>query len=108
MIGDHSSFIGGLVMLVLLTYLHYQVAIRSFTLITQVPDRVTRWFGQGGENLGEQGDAEKQTSIVAGQLTNRTEGMSKVGGAGAAAKAMGGGMIGSTMAKGASSAAAKK
>ena len=105
MIGDHSSIVGGLVMLVLLTYLHYQVAIRSFTLITQVPDRVARWFGQGGENLGEQGDAEKQTSIVAGQLTNRTEGMSKMGGAGAAAKAMGG--IGAGPIAGGAAAAAK-
>lgn len=87
MIGDHSSIVGGIVMLVLLTYLHYQVAVRSFTLITQVPDRVTRWFGQGGENLGEQGDAEKQTSIIASQATNRAEGMSK----GVGLSSMGGG-----------------
>jgi hypothetical protein len=40
--------------------------MRSFSLIHMLPDRVSRWFGQQGEGLGEQGDAEKTTAVVGG------------------------------------------
>ncbi|NUB04645.1 DotA/TraY family protein [Azospirillum sp. Vi22] len=43
------GIIGLLTLMIMVVYLHYQAAIRSFGLITQVPDRVSRWFGQGGE-----------------------------------------------------------
>lgn len=76
------KLLGLLVMLVLLTYLHYQVAIRSFTLITSLPDRVTRWFGQSSENLGEEGDSDKSTNFIVGNVSNRIESMAKAGGMG--------------------------
>ena len=67
------KLIGLLVMLVLLTYLHYQVAIRSFSLITSLPDRVTRWFGQSSENLGEENDSDRSTNFIVGNVSNRIE-----------------------------------
>src|SRR5690625_4693759 len=57
--GAGYGLFGLATMIVILTYMHWQLAIRSFSLITAVPDRVTRWFGYGGENLGEEGEAQK-------------------------------------------------
>ena len=34
-----------------------------------VPDRVSRWFGAGGENLGEEQDTQKGVSIVGGVIS---------------------------------------
>lgn len=39
------GFISVVVMVVFITILNYQIASRSFLLINQIPDRVTRWFG---------------------------------------------------------------
>lgn len=72
--------IGWVVMIVLVTFIHYQMAIRSFSMITQIPDRVTRWFGQGGENLGEERDSEHSNTFIMGQTSNRIESMAKMGG----------------------------
>lgn len=84
---DHSiGPIGIIVMLVILTYLHYQIALRSFNLILQVPDRVMRWFGQGGENLGEENESQRITGFVVSNVSNRVEGMTRAGGMGAAVK----------------------
>lgn len=69
--------IGRIVMIIIMTYLHYQVAVRSFTLITQVPDRVTRWFGQSGENLGEGSDAERSTTAIVAGIGTRTESLAR-------------------------------
>ena len=69
--------IGTLVLIAVQSYLDYQIAIRSFQLILQVPDRVTRWFGQGGENLGEDHESNRLTGVVAGQIVNRVEGLSR-------------------------------
>lgn len=80
-----SGLIGGIVMMMMLSYLHYQVAIRSFNLITQVPDRVSRWFGQGGEQLGEEHEAKQSTAFVVGQVNS---GIQSVAGKGMMAKGM--------------------
>jgi hypothetical protein len=65
--GDSAVGITGFVVLaVAVSYLHYQTAIRSFGLITAIPDRVNRWFGSAGESRGEQQDAEKTSSMVGG------------------------------------------
>lgn len=63
-------------MLVMMTYIHWQLAIRSFSLITQVPERVIRWFGQGGENLGEDRDSDRTTAILVGAV-QKMEGMGR-------------------------------
>lgn len=90
--GFAFGLIGWIVMMVLLGYIHYQTAIRSFSLILQVPDRVMRWFGQGGENLGEDRDSDQMTGVVVGQVSKRAESLPKLGAVGMAAKA--GGMSG--------------
>lgn len=69
--------IGMLVLIAVQSYLDYQVAMRAFQLVLQVPDRVTRWFGQGGENLGEDHESSKLTGVIAGQVTNRADSLAK-------------------------------
>lgn len=63
--GHMANIIGLLAMLGILTYLHWQLAVRSFALITLVPDRVARWFGAGAESMGETGDVDKQVAMIA-------------------------------------------
>ncbi|MFC4236006.1 DotA/TraY family protein [Thalassospira xianhensis] len=75
-----SGLVGGFVMAVILTYMHYQIAMRSFQLINQVPDRVSRWFGQNGENLGEDNDAKQSTAFVVGEIRSGTSSMAGKGG----------------------------
>jgi conjugal transfer/type IV secretion protein DotA/TraY len=85
--GEHSvGPIGTIVMLVILTFLHYQTALRSFSLINQVPDRVTRWFGHSSEGLNEHGDNERAVGFAVGQIANRTESTLRAGGVGGAAR----------------------
>lgn len=73
-----SGYFGGpitfIVMGGMMAYLYYQAAIRCFTMIVQVPDRVTRWFGVGGENLGEEHQSSHATGLVVGQVGSRVEG----------------------------------
>jgi hypothetical protein len=68
---EGTSFIGAISMLLIMTYMHYQMAIRSFKMINELPDRVVRWFGQGGENLGESEEANPTTALFVGQSENR-------------------------------------
>lgn len=63
--GHITGVVGLLAMLGILTYLHWQLAVRSFALITLVPDRVARWFGAGAESMGETGDVDKQVAMIA-------------------------------------------
>ncbi len=65
-------------MMLIVIFLHYQVALRSFALITQIPDRVTRWFGAQSEGLGEEGDT---TNVVGVLNRNAEDRMQQLGGA---------------------------
>lgn len=49
------------------------IAMRSFGLITQVPDRVMRWLGQGGEGLNEEGDSRNTIVGMVGQSEGRAK-----------------------------------
>ncbi len=60
--------IGVVVMIVMMGYIHYQLAVRSFSLITKLPDRVSRWFGQGGEQLGEDHHSDAAVAFVGGHI----------------------------------------
>lgn len=80
---DGLSLVGVLVMVCIMTYMHYQIATRAFGLITEVPDRVTRWFGQGGENLGEAEEAKRTTALFVNSAESR---MREVGGMASAGK----------------------
>tara|TARA_R110002012_G_scaffold102188_1_gene241700 strand:+ start:1164 stop:1592 length:429 start_codon:yes stop_codon:yes gene_type:complete len=83
--------IAAIVMGGMLTHLHYQMAIRSFQMITQVPDRVSRWFGQGGEQLGEDSDTKQSTTMVVGEVRSGVQGITGKGGTvGATAQAVSG------------------
>lgn len=69
--GFGSGPIAFTVLLGIFCYLNLQIAIRSFQLITQVPDRVTRWFGYGGENLGEDHEAKTHAQTAIGVVSAR-------------------------------------
>jgi len=85
--GEHSvGPIGTIVMIVILTFLHYQTALRSFSLINQVPDRVSRWFGGTAESLGENSDNDRSVGFAVAQIANRTENTLRAGGVGGAAR----------------------
>lgn len=81
--GSTFGPIGAFSMIAILAYLHYFLAIRSFSLIHLVPDRVSRWIGQGGENLGEERDTEEAKRFITGVVVAGTKG-GIVGGARAA------------------------
>ncbi len=63
------ALVGVVSMILIALFLHYQIALRSFALITQIPDRVTRWFGAQAEGLNEEGD----TTAVVGVLNRQAE-----------------------------------
>ncbi|TNC98663.1 MAG: Uncharacterized protein FD119_134 [Stygiobacter sp.] len=71
--GHAVGILGTIVMVVLASYLNYQIAVRSFALITQLPDRISRWWGANGEGLGEDNDSAKSTTLIAGQISHRVE-----------------------------------
>jgi conjugal transfer/type IV secretion protein DotA/TraY len=52
------------VMIVFITIINYQVASRSFLLINQIPDRVTRWFG-----ASDHVDESSHVSTIIGSVT---------------------------------------
>jgi|GEM_PF-4367351 hypothetical protein len=78
--GHAVGLLGTIVMVVLASYLNYQIAVRSFALITQLPDRISRWWGSNGENLGEEHHADKGSTLIANQVSHRVEGMAKMAG----------------------------
>lgn len=56
----------------------HALAVRSFSLVSKVPDRVARWFGAQGEGLGEEQDFEKGHSAVLG-FVSKGEGQLSAG-----------------------------
>lgn len=64
---------GILVAMVMFSYLHYQVAMRSFSLIVQVPDRVSRWFGQGSEGMHEDDNTKQAAGLLVSKVETKTE-----------------------------------
>lgn len=66
------SPVGLLVLAGMIFYIHYQLAVRSYSLITELPDRVARWSGASGEGLGEAGHFEEANRTVVGGVMSRT------------------------------------
>lgn len=64
-----TGIIGSLVMLVLMSYLHYQIAVRSFSLISSVPARVSKWFGAGMTDEQEHSLMTSIGGFIAGQAS---------------------------------------
>jgi conjugal transfer/type IV secretion protein DotA/TraY len=76
-VADGSSgfgLIGMFTGVVMMGYLNYQVAIRSFGLITALPDRVTRWFG-AEDRTGDDSHAKDLHMAALGIINNRTGGV---------------------------------
>lgn len=71
-INTNMGFLGTLIMVIMMSYLHFIIAIRSFELISELPNRVGRWFGANPvEGEGRLGEALKgfMTGSVAGQMS---------------------------------------
>nr|WP_222533562.1 DotA/TraY family protein [Azospirillum sp. 412522] len=62
--GNTVGLIGVVTYVILISVLNYQLAIRSFNLITQVPDRVARWFGAQPDGDGEHHQAANAVGVV--------------------------------------------
>ncbi len=67
-----SGILGSLVMLGIMTYLHYQIAIRSFSLISTVPSQIGRWFGATDAPDPTSGLMQGLAGFMAGQATSGT------------------------------------
>jgi conjugal transfer/type IV secretion protein DotA/TraY len=83
-----------MIQLSMLLYIHYHLATRCYSLITLLPDRVARWMGAGGENLGEEQAQSEARSVIVGGVsaaTGRGGGLFSKGLQGAMGKGGGGG-----------------
>jgi MFS family permease len=68
----------------MLAFLHWQVCLKAFGLITHLPDQVSRWFGQAGERMGEDQDTK---TLVGGMVSRSEHKLGAVAGAGIASAA---------------------
>ncbi len=92
----HTVTIGGIIgAYVLLAYLQYQVCARVLGLVSEIPDRILRWWGSAGEGLHEGGHAAAAGAAMgaAAGLAGRAPG----GGSSAPRKGGGGGGRGGTI-----------
>ena len=78
-LGQTSSvgIVGAVVLIILMSYLDFQIAMRSFHLITEIPERVSRWFGQGGENLSDDKEGQGASQFFVGGLERRIQNVSQ-------------------------------
>lgn len=67
--GHFFGLVGTLTYVVVISVLNYQIAIRSFHLITQVPSRVARWFGASPDGDG----GEHHSSSALGMVVAHSE-----------------------------------
>jgi len=77
----HTVTLGGLVgVYVLMVYLEYQVVARLLGLVSELPDRILRWWGSPGENLHEGTHAAGAGAVGAavGGSIGRGPGASKI------------------------------
>ena len=85
-IGHGVSTLGAMMYLMFASYLFYQAAIRSFSIITELPDRVARWFG-ADTGLNEGNESQKAMAF----FTDNTRGkMEDAGRANLMSKGLGG------------------
>ena len=70
--------VGAILFLSFATFMHWQIAVRSFALITELPDRVSKWFG-ADTGLREGEESNRAMAF----FTNQTKAhVDKAGGAG--------------------------
>lgn len=101
--GHFFGVIGTITYVILITVLNYQVAVRSFHLIIQVPQRVSSWFGASADGDGGEQHSTKALGLVVSSAEKGLNTMQGAGkGAGAAGAAAGGAALpGKAIAKGA-------
>lgn len=68
--GNTVGLVGVITYVILISVLNYQLAIRSFNLISQVPDRVARWFGAQPDGDGEHHQAANAVGFVGTHTEN--------------------------------------
>lgn len=66
--GQFTIVVGLLCYLGIITYLHYHLTVRSFSLIHMLPDRVARWMGASAEGLQEEQDTHSSRVLIAGMV----------------------------------------
>ena len=76
--GHFMGFFGTLTYVVVIAVLNYQLAIRSFHLITEVPSRVARWFGASPDG---DGGKEHSTHAMGMVISNSRQGLEAATGA---------------------------
>ena len=69
-----AGFVGTLVMLGMLAFLHYTLALRSFALMGEIPNRVSKWFGANAGDQGEHHLAERAIQFASGVVAGRIQG----------------------------------
>lgn len=74
--GSMFGLISVVTYIVVISALNHQVAQRSFHLITQVPDRVTRWFG-ASDSSAEHHEAKSAVGIISGSVRQGLDGGQK-------------------------------
>ena len=78
-IGAGQGVVGSLLFFAVIGYLHWQMALQAFSLITELPDRVMRWIGMQPEGLGERGETERATGFFVAGVNNRVESFGNAG-----------------------------
>lgn len=61
--------------IVIFAYINYNLCIRSYNIILQLPDTVMRYIGASGENKNELNDSNVVVGGVVGAVTRRGEGV---------------------------------
>ncbi|MDV7341343.1 DotA/TraY family protein [Terasakiella sp. A23] len=81
--GSTAGFFAGpvvlVVMLCLLSYLHWFVVVKCMLLATTFPDRITRWFGATPDSLGEQEDNKQINAVVTNSMQSASHKISPRG-----------------------------
>ena len=83
--GASYGIISSIIFAIVISYLHWAMALQAFGLITNLPDRINRWINENGENLGEDHESQKATNFFVGNVQRRVE---QVGGAGVVSNAL--------------------
>lgn len=61
--------VGFLAMLAISSYMQFQFALKSFSIITSMPVQVARWFGASGDAMQEDESSKAAMQFAMGQMT---------------------------------------
>lgn len=69
-----SGPVGTIAFLCLLMYTEWSLAIKSFSLISTLPEKISRWFGAQAESHGEAQGMRDMLAFGVAQISNRAQG----------------------------------